>query len=224
MAFTHIQTHSKKHIDNWALIHTHQEDKEGQIETHRHTRTFRDRLCVWGQFILPQVVPDWIWSESHYASPCLTLSCPTPPPQHARTHLQHTHVYAQANAPSHTQVASQRHRSGHQCRHTQTDIPRVLLIVTLSKWDHSYWFRKTGHSDQCYLLICSVIRADPECQNIWLSSFPLRKEEEITCLISGINSSRRCRRAPEQGHLYVIWVYLCLHPPLCYKGAVLDIS
>lgn len=153
----------------------------------------------------------------------LKLPDPTPP---TRTHTltTHTHVYAQANAPSRTQVASQRHRSGHQCRHTQTDIPRVLLIVTLSRWDHSYWFRKTGHSDQCYLLICSVIRADPECQNIWLSSFPLRKEEEITCLISGINSGRRCRCAPEQGHLYVIWVYLCLHPLLCYKGAVLDIS
>lgn len=219
MAFTHIQTHSRTHIDNWAL----QEHKEGHTHTDTHGHSGIDSVCEansfchkWSQIGSGQspITPHLVWPQAARPHPL----------QHAHTHLQHTHVYTRANAPSHTQVASQRHRSGHQCRHTQTDIPRVLLIVTLSRWDHSYWFRKTGHSDQCYLLICSVIRADPECQNIWLSSFPLRKEEEITCLISGINSGRRCRRAPEQGHLYVIWVYLCLHPPLCYKGAVLDIS
>ena len=185
MAFTHTQTHSETHTDSWAHTHTHT-----LTLTHTHTHSGIDSASyVWGQFILPQVVPDWIWSESHYVSPCLTLSCPT----HRHTHTKtHTHTYTCTYTHTHTNVLSKPYQNTHTHTHThtgslittqvrscgsgadthtrrQTHTGRYWLCVTLSRWDHFYWFRKRGHSDQCYLLVCCVIRAEPECQNIWLS-------------------------------------------------------
>lgn len=86
---SHTQTHTHRRTDGYAHTHT---------ETRTHSG-IDSAPYVWGQFILPQVVPDWIWSESHYASPWLTLSCPTPPPTHTNTHL-HMHIYTHTNALS----------------------------------------------------------------------------------------------------------------------------
>lgn len=75
-----------------------------QLGAHSHKRSAHSGIdsaaYVWGQFILPQVVPDWIWSESHYASPWLTLRCP-PPPTLTRIWM-HAYTCTCAHRPKHT--------------------------------------------------------------------------------------------------------------------------
>lgn len=105
--------------------------------THTHTDGLRF-LCV-RQFILPQVVPDWIWSESYYTSPWLTLSCPHQYPlEPTFTHAyMHTGIHTDGNSLMKTWVGSLRDSS-----HTSTQI--YWSSVTLSRWDHFYWLRQKG--------------------------------------------------------------------------------
>lgn len=182
MAFT--QTHSKKHLHSQADLHTHQ-----------HTHIFRDKS--WLCYVCEANSFCHKWSQIGSGQSPITSHLGWPLKKKNNTQ-RYTHLHTPSNAFG-KQV---RHRSGHRCRSPHPDRPTVVLIVTLSRWDHFYRFRKTGRSDQCYLLVCCVIRAEPQCQNIPVSFWkrpPSRRKNYMFDL--RYQPGRHPRR---QGHLRVI--------------------